>query len=85
MARLHGRSKRSTRCRMPVPHGHRNTTTFIGGLCLSGITAPMTGEWFAAYTRQILAPSLTAGDIVILDNLPAHKSAAVRDGVEAVL
>jgi len=90
MARLRGRSKRGTRCRMPVPHRHWNTTTFIGGLRLSGMTAPMmltgpmTGEWFAAYTRQILAPSLTAGDIVILDNLPAHRGAAARDAVEAV-
>lgn len=48
------------------------------------LTGPMTGEWFAAYTRQILAPSLTAGDIVILDNLPAHRGAAVRDAVEAL-
>lgn len=48
------------------------------------LTGPMTGEWFAAYTRQILAPSLTAGDIVILDNLPAHRGAAARDAVEAV-
>ena len=44
----------------------------------------MTGEWFAAYARQILAPSLSAGDIVILDDLPAHKGAAARDAVEAV-
>ncbi|MDT8870809.1 transposase [Komagataeibacter rhaeticus] len=70
MARLRGRSKRGTRCRMPVLHGHWNTTTFIGGLRLSGMTAPMTldgpmtGEWFVAYARQVLAPSLSAGDIV---------------------
>ncbi|ARW15273.1 hypothetical protein S101446_00132 [Komagataeibacter europaeus] len=76
---------------MLVPHGHWNTTTFIGGLRLSAMTAPMTldgpmtGEWFAAYARQILAPSLSAGDIVILNNHPAHKGAAARDAVEARL
>ena len=42
MARLHGRSMRGERCRAPVPHGHWKTTTFVGALRLSGITAPMT-------------------------------------------
>jgi transposase len=59
-------------------------TTFTAALRLSGLTAPMvldgamTGEWFTAYARQVLAPTLRPGDIVILDNLPAHKGAAVR-------
>lgn len=75
---------------MSVPHGHWKTTTFIGGLRLSGVTAPMmldgpmTGEWFAAYARKVLAPTLSPGDVVILDNLPAHKSAEAREAVEAV-
>ncbi|MBB2174275.1 IS630 family transposase [Gluconacetobacter asukensis] len=75
---------------MSVPHGHWKTTTFIGGLRLSGMTAPMmldspmTGEWFAAYARKVLAPTLSPGDVVILDNLPAHKSAEAREAVEAV-
>jgi transposase len=53
------------------------------------MTAPMvldgsmTGECFVAYVQQILAPTLRPGDIVILDNLPAHKSAAARDAIEA--
>ncbi|WP_157886575.1 IS630 family transposase [Acetobacter ascendens] len=90
MARLRGRSQRGTRCRMSVPHGHWKTTTFIGGLRLSGMTAPMmldgpmTGEWFAAYTRKVLVPTLSPGDVVILDNLPAHKGAVAREAVEAV-
>ncbi|AOX18461.1 transposase (plasmid) [Kozakia baliensis] len=90
MARLRGRSRRGTRCRMSVPHGHWKTTTFIGGLRLSGMTAPMmldgpmTGEWFAAYARMMLAPTLSPGDVVILDNLPAHKSAEAREAVEEV-
>lgn len=73
-----------------MPHGHWKTTTFIGGLRLSGMTAPMmldgpmTGEWFAAYARKVLGPTLSQGDIVILDNLPAHKGAVAREAVEAV-
>jgi transposase len=53
------------------------------------MTAPMvldgamTGEWFLAYTQQVLAPTLRPGDIVILDNLPAHKGTAVRETIEA--
>lgn len=43
----------------------------------------MTGEWFVAYVEQILVPTLRQGDVVILDNLPAHKSAAARDAIEA--
>lgn len=43
----------------------------------------MTGEWFAAYAQQVLVPTLRPGDIVILDNLPAHKSMAAREAIEA--
>lgn len=84
MARLHGRAPRGQRLRAAIPHGHWKTTTFVGALRLTGMTAPMvldgpmTGEWFLAYTQQVLAPTLEPGDIVILDNLPAHKGVAVR-------
>jgi transposase len=43
----------------------------------------MTGEWFVAYVEQILVPTLRPGDVVILDNLPAHKSVAAREAIEA--
>lgn len=88
MARRHGRAPRGERLRMSVPHGHWKTTTFVGALRLSGMTAPMvldramTGAWFLAYVEQVLAPTLAPGDIVIMDNLPAHKSAAVRKAIE---
>ena len=61
----------------------------MAGLRLSGLGAPMvldgpmTRDWFLAYVAQVLAPTLTPGDIVILDNLPAHKGAAVQAAVEA--
>ena len=90
MARLHGRAPRGERLRASVPHGHWKTTTFVGGLRLTGMTAPMvldgpmTGAWFQAYVEQVLAPTLRPGDIVILDNLPAHKGAAARAAIEAV-
>jgi transposase len=47
------------------------------------LDGPTTGPWFAAYVEQILVPTLRPGDVVILDNLPPHKSAAVREPVEA--
>ncbi|PNQ01642.1 transposase [Sphingobium sp. SA916] len=46
------------------------------------LDGPMTGEWFAAYAQQVLAPTLHPGDIVILDNLPAHKAMAAREAIE---
>ena len=89
MARLRGRAPRGQRLRAGVPHGHWKTTTFVGALRLGGMTAPMVldgpmdGAWFLAYVEQILVPTLKPGDIVVLDNLPAHKGAAVREAIEA--
>lgn len=48
------------------------------------LDGPMTGEWFAAYARKVLDPTLSLGDVVILDNFPAHKSAEAREAIEAV-
>lgn len=89
MARMRGRAKRGERCRAAIPHGHWKTTTFTAGLRLSGMTAPMvldgpmTGPAFVAYVEQVLVPTLSPGDVVILDNLPAHKVAGVRTAIEA--
>lgn len=89
MARLRGRSPKGERCRAAVPHGHWKTTTFTAGLRLSGLTAPMvldgpmSGPAFLAYVEQVLVPTLAPGDVVILDNLPAHKVAGVRMLIEA--
>ena len=58
---------------MAVPHGHGKTTTFLGALRLTGMTAPlvidsaMTGTWFAAWAGQVLAPTLKRGDMIILE------------------
>ena len=89
MARLYGRSQRGARCTAAITHGHWKTTTFVGGLRLAGMTAPMVldgpmdGPAFRAYVEQVLVPTLRPGDIVVLDNLPAHKPAAVREAIEA--
>lgn len=89
MARMYGRAPRGERCRAPIPHGHWKTTTFVGGLTIDGVVAPMTidgamtGQAFLAYVEQVLAPVLKPGDIVILDNLPAHKPIAIREAIEA--
>jgi transposase len=61
-----------------VPHGHWKTTTLVAGLRLDGLSAPMlidgarNGDAFAAWVERLLVPSLAPGDIVVLDNLPAH-------------
>lgn len=89
MARLRGRSKRGERCCAAVPHGHWKTTTFTAGLRLDGLTAPMVldgpmnGTAFRAYVEQVLVPTLKPGDVVIMDNLPAHKVSGVREAIEA--
>ena len=89
MARRFGRSARGERCRASVPYGHWKTTTFTAGLRLTGMTAPfvldgpMDGECFLAYVEQVLAPSLHPGDVVIIDNLPAHHVKGVKAAIEA--
>jgi transposase len=89
MARLRGRAPRGERLIGKVPHGHWKTTTFVAGLRTTALTAPgvidgpMNGDAFLAYVEQILIPTLTPGDIVVADNLSAHKVAGVREAIEA--
>jgi transposase len=89
MARLRGRTQKGERLRAGIPQGHWKTTTFVAGLRLTGMTAPMVldgpmnGAAFLAYVQQVLVPELKPGDIVIMDNLSAHKSCQVRNAIEA--
>ena len=89
MARAYGRCRRGERLAGAVPHGHWKTTTFVAGLRRDGVTAPfvidrpMNGVIFRTYVEQCLAPTLRPGDIVVMDNLGSHKSAAVRAAIEA--
>ena len=88
MARLRGRAPRGERCRAGVPHEHWKTTTFTGALRLTGMTAPfvydgaMNGNVFLACVEQVLVPTLSQVDVVVMDNLPAHKAAGIRDAIE---
>lgn len=90
MTRRYGRSRCGERLVAKVPYGHWKTTTFMAGLRTSGWIAPLVidgainGALFLEYVRQQLAPSLRPKDIVVLDNLSAHKVAGVRDAVQAV-
>ena len=88
MIRRYGRSLKGSRCVDYVPKNHWKNLTFIAGLRTSGITAPwcldgaMNGDSFKTYLKTQLAPTLTKGDIVICDNLPAHKVLGVKEIIE---
>lgn len=90
MTRARGRSPQGERCHVAVPNGHWKTTTFIAGLRVNALTAPMVldghmdKEAFLGYVRQLLCPTLKPGDIVIADNLNSHKNDDVRKAIEAV-
>ena len=89
MVRTHGRCRRGQRLIGKAPAGHWKTTTFTAGLRCDGLVAPfvlegpMNGESFLIYVETVLAPSLSQGDIVVIDNLSAHKVAGVRAAIEA--
>jgi hypothetical protein len=82
MARRYGWSPQDERLVDVAPHGQWKSTTFLAGLRSTGLIAPlvldgwMTGEAFLAYIRQFLAPELKPGDVVVMDNLAAHRSPA---------
>jgi transposase len=84
MLRRYGRALGGARCMDSAPAGHWKTLTFIAGLRADRLTAPwcvdqaINGEAFKEYLRSQLGPTLKPGDIVICDNLPAHKVAEVE-------
>jgi transposase len=89
MVRLSGRCPRGERLIGRVPQGHWKTITFVAALRRNGMRAPctidgsMNGAKFLAYIKQCLAPTLRGKDIVMIDNLPAHKAAGIREAIEA--
>ncbi len=89
MAPLRGWGPKGDRLRGFAPHGHWRTLTFLGALRCDRLTAPcvfdgpINGECFRAYVEQQLVPVLEPGDIVIMDNLGSHKSAAIRQMIRA--
>jgi transposase len=88
LTRRYGRSPKGQRLVCPVPYGHWKTTTFLAALRVGGLTCPlvvdgaMTGDLFVAYVKQQLAPTLKAGDVVVLDNLSCHLRAEVGQAIE---
>ena len=89
MVRRYGWGPRGERLVDTAPHGHWRTTTFVAGLRASGVVAPfvldgpMTGSVFRAYVEQVLVPELARGDVVVMDNLAAHKVAGVEQAIRA--
>jgi hypothetical protein len=89
MARRYGWAPRGERCRLASPQGHYKTTTVTAALRTSGLCAtalldgPTNGTRFRSYVSETLIPVLQPDDIVVMDNLPAHKVAGVQDAIEA--
>ena len=89
MTPIRGWFARGKRLVAKVPHGHWTTLTFIAGLRCDGLCAPfvldgpINAASFLAWVEQCLVPTLRPGDVVVLDNLGSHKSAAVRRAIRA--
>ncbi len=89
MTRLYGRARRGERVFDSVPQNYGENITMLACLSEDGLTAPMTvegavdGQVFKAYVKQVLAPTLEADDVVIMDNLGAHKVKGIREAIEA--
>jgi len=88
MTRRYGRAPRGERVREGAPGGHWHTLTLLGAISLAGLLATMTiesptdGDVFVAYLEQVLCPRLQPGQVVVMDNLSAHKNPAVRQRIE---
>lgn len=90
MTRLFAWAKRGERAYGHAPVNRGPNVTLIAALGIEGLLAPMqvnlatTGAVFRAYLEQVLCPVLKPGQIVLMDNLPAHKVSGVRECIEAV-
>jgi transposase len=88
LTRLYGRASAGERALGSVPQNYGSNVTLLGALGVTGLTALMTidgatdGEVFLAFVEQVLCPTLDPGDIVVMDNLSAHKVAGVRPAIE---
>jgi transposase len=91
MTRLYGRASGGTRCVDHTPHGHWKTMTMLSAIRSEGVMkdatvvvdGAMNSVTFLAYVEQFLVPALQPGDVVVMDNLPAHKGADVREAIES--
>ena len=89
MTRLRGRAPVGERLVAAVPHGHWKTTTLVAALGHHGMRCSMTldgavnRDAFEAFVKKVLVPSLSPGDVVVMDNLSSHKGPHVRQMIEA--
>jgi len=89
MTRLWGRAPKGQRIREATPQGHWQVLTTLAAMSQRGIEAAMTiasptdGDVFTTYVQQVLSPKLQPGDVVVLDNLSAHKITGIRALIEA--
>ncbi len=89
LTRLYGRAAPGERVAEGVPQNYGENVTTLAAIGLGGLSAPMTvngavdGAVFLAYVREVLSPTLCEGDIVVMDNLGAHKVEGVREAIEA--
>jgi transposase len=89
LTRLYGWAPHDRRATGSVPRNHGKNTTLVAALRPEGLHEPwliegaMTTETFAWYIRERLAPRLRPGQVVVLDNLSAHKAASIRQAIEA--
>jgi transposase len=87
MTRLYGRAQKGSRCVDSAPCGHWETVTILSSVRLDGTTegvvfqGAVDRKMFDAYIKEILAPTLRPGDIVVMDNLNAHKSQDAYDAI----
>lgn len=90
MQRTHGRAPVGVRVVSKVPHGHWKTLSTIAAMSTRGIVCSATfdgatdTDTFLAFVEQALVPSLGPGQVVVMDNLPAHKHPRVRELIERV-
>jgi transposase len=89
LARKGGRCRRGLRLRVGVPHGHYKTVTLLAGVRLRGLVGqkvfdrPITAALFEEWVENCLVPTLRKGDVVVMDNLPAHKGPRVGELITA--
>jgi transposase len=89
MTRLFGRAVRGKRVQDAIPKNHGSNVTILGALSCQGLDAVMTIDGptdaavFRAYVSEVLVPTLAPGDIVVMDNLSAHKVKGIREAIEA--
>ena len=91
MTRLYGRAPIGQRCRFHTPHGHWKTSTMLSAIRATGVVreatllldGPMNAMVFRGYVEEMLVPALAPGDVVVMDNLAAHKVKGVAEAIDA--